>query len=431
VWHTYSVGTDLFIIDLGRVGHLRLNVEYDGGPPRVEGARGYPLDYPMENPMTTIQSKHGTSLSGVSSDRLRESAVKRRYVRSTLCVAVVALCVSACGSSVGLSSSGSGSQSTQGGYSSGVVSGSTAHVSGSYQLISEPEAGFGPIYAQLSSAKASLDVSMYEMVDRQAESIMAQDAARGVNVRVILDHNREAGANQSAFDYLGAHGVSVVWAPGQFTADHEKAFVIDNATAVVMSANLTSRYYPSTRDFAVIDTNSADVAAIEATFASDFSGASAALVPGIGSDLVWSPTTSYNSLVGLINSSTKSLSVENEEMANTGVISALVNASGRGVVVNVTMTDDPSWSGAFATLSAGGVHVATYGANADLYIHAKVIVVDAGSSDQAAFVGSQNFSTASLNYNRELGIITSDLGVVAGLNTVLNSDFANATAWSK
>ncbi len=35
-----------------------------------------------------------------------------------------------------------------------------------------------------------------------------------------------------------------------------------------------------------------------------------------------------------------------------------------------------------------------------LYIHAKVIDVDGAK----AFLGSENFSTASLEYNRELGV---------------------------
>jgi phosphatidylserine/phosphatidylglycerophosphate/cardiolipin synthase-like enzyme len=309
-----------------------------------------------------------------------------------------------------------------------VVSGASAGSGGSYQLVVEPESGFGPIYNVLGSASRSVDLEIYELVDPTAESILANDAARGVDVRVILDHNREGAANAAAYGYLSSHGVHVVWAPGGFAADHEKAFVVDGTTAVVMSANLTSRYYSSTRDFAVILNNPADVAAIEAVFVADFSGDSG-FVAGVGHDLVWSPNTSYNSLVGLIDSASTTIAVENEEMDNTGVVNALVSAAQRGVEVDVTMTNDPRWAGAFDTLSAGGVHVATYGANASLYIHAKAIVVDAGMSDQAAFVGSVNFSTASMDYNRELGLITSEGAVVSGVDRTLKVDFAGASAW--
>ena len=66
----------------------------------------------------------------------------------------------------------------------------------------------------------------------------------------------------------------------------------------------------------------------------------------------------------------------------------------------------------------------------DIYIHAKVIVADSGLPSQAAFVGSQNFSTASLDYNRELGLVTTFPALISSLTNTLDSDFATAQAWA-
>jgi hypothetical protein len=63
---------------------------------------------------------------------------------------------------------------------------------------------------------------------------------------------------------------------------------VDGADSVIMTLNLVARYYPGTRDFAVIDTGRADVAAIVATFNADFAGR--VITPPDGADLVWSPT---------------------------------------------------------------------------------------------------------------------------------------------
>ena len=68
-------------------------------------------------------------------------------------------------------------------------------------------------------------------------------AGRGVVVRVLLDHNLEAAANQPAFDELTAMGVHVAWADSRYAATHEKALVVDGSVAAVMSLNLTKRYY--------------------------------------------------------------------------------------------------------------------------------------------------------------------------------------------
>jgi phosphatidylserine/phosphatidylglycerophosphate/cardiolipin synthase-like enzyme len=114
--------------------------------------------------------------------------------------------------------------------------------------------------------------------------------------------------------------------------------------------------------------------------------------------------------------------VENEEMDSTSIEDALESAANRGVDVTVVMTADSEWDSAFSQLEAHGVHVVLYLNTASaLYIHAKVIDVDGAR----AFVGSENFSTASLDYNRELGLITSSAGVLGSLNSALSSDISN------
>jgi cardiolipin synthase len=64
-----------------------------------------------------------------------------------------------------------------------------------YTLVTEPQAGYAPIYNLITSAKTSLDMTMYELTDTTAETDLAADAARGVNVRVILDTNLEKSNN--------------------------------------------------------------------------------------------------------------------------------------------------------------------------------------------------------------------------------------------
>jgi hypothetical protein len=86
------------------------------------------------------------------------------------------------------------------------------------------------------------------------------------------------------------------------------------------------------------------------------------------------------------------------------------------------MTADSEWDRAFSQLESAGVHVVLYANTAStLYIHAKVIDVDG----VRAFVGSENFSNASLNDNRELGLITSSASALGPLNSTLSSDVAH------
>jgi len=303
----------------------------------------------------------------------------------------------------------------------------TSTGSGTLRLLVEPAAGLSTMYKLITGAKSSVDLTMYELKDTTAEQDLAADAARGVDVRVILDQHLEHKSNEAAYTYLSAHRVHVTWAPSG-TTYHQKTLTVDGKTSVIMTLNWVTEDYAGTRDFAVVDTDRADVAAIVATFNADF--AHRAITPPDGADLVWSPTNSQASILAVIDSAKHTLAVENEEMDDSTITTALISAARSGVDVTIVMTADSEWDKSFARLVAAGVHVRTYkNSSKVIYIHAKAVVADAGRSGQQVFVGSENFSTASLRYNRELGIRTANKSVIAGISATIAADYAGATPY--
>jgi len=304
------------------------------------------------------------------------------------------------------------------------VSRSRSGRAGLLQVLTEPAAGVGPVYRLINGARSSVDLSMYELVDTVAEHDLAAAARRGVDVRVILDRYLEKSRNTPAFRYLAAHGVQVRWGPASVIY-HQKTLTVDDATSLIMTGNLVTEYYADTRDFTVIDTDRADVHAIVATFDADFAGRS--IDPPDGTDLVWSPINAESSVLAVINGSTRTLAVENEEMDDPAVTAALAAAARRGVYVTITMTEDSEWDQAFDELARAGVHIRLYPDDASsLYIHAKALAADAKLAGRRVLVGSQNFSVASLDYNRELGVLTRDRTVVARIAATIASDYAHA-----
>lgn len=300
--------------------------------------------------------------------------------------------------------------------------------SGSLRVLSEPQAGFSFIYQLINGAKKSIDLTMYTLRDTTAENDLAAAAKRGVNVRVILDRHFEKKFNTTPYGFLSSRGVHVTWAPSGVTY-HQKTLTADDKTSAIMTLNMNTDDYPTTRDFAVIDTAKADVAAVVTTFNADF--AHKKITPPNGADLVWSPTNSQAAILAVITSARKTLWVENEEMADDVITSALEAAAKRGVNVQITMTADSEWDDAFSALVKAGAHVRTYRDSTKvIYIHAKAVVADAGASDRQMFVGSENFSSASLRRNRELGIRTTSAQLIGAVSAVLAGDYKGATTYS-
>lgn len=294
-------------------------------------------------------------------------------------------------------------------------------------LITEPAAGFSPVYHLIKHARHWIDLTMYEFSDSTAEHDLAAAAWRGVTVKVVLDQ-REKSRNSATSDYLRSHGVRVVWSPPSFEYTHQKTLLVDGSTAVIMTANLTSEYYASTRDFLVMDTKPADMAAIARVFNADF--AHRAVHPGDGRDLVWSPTGSQPQILALINGARNSLRIYSEEMGDATIEDALIRAAHRGVDVRVCGENTGGeYDSDFSRLAAGGVQISYYSSSHGFYIHGKVIEADYGTSHARVFIGSENFSSTSLNRNRELGLITASQKVMSSIAGTFAADYRNGKHW--
>ncbi len=297
-----------------------------------------------------------------------------------------------------------------------------------YTLVTEPADDLTPVYNLLSSAKKSIDMTMYELTDITVTSLLGKAAAAGVAVRVVLDQNNEKKSNTPAYKYLKEHRVSVHWANPIYLATHQKTITVDQTTAAILTLNLTPQDYASTRDFAVFTNNVNDIAAIEATFNADFANRS--ITPPTGDNLVWSPTNALSALEGLIAGAKSSLLLAQEEFADPALAAALEAALQRGVAVTMVQENlEGKYSSTLTALKAAGAKIAVYTSSTGYYIHAKIVLADYGTATARLFVGSENFTTESLGNNRELGLIFSDAASMTGIFAAVTADFAGGTAF--
>jgi phosphatidylserine/phosphatidylglycerophosphate/cardiolipin synthase-like enzyme len=302
------------------------------------------------------------------------------------------------------------------------------HTTTSYTLITEPGQGMTQIYALINSAKKSIDMTMYELTDVTVTDALAKAAAAGVMVRVILDQNDEKTSNTPAYNYLTENKVSVHWANPAYAVTHQKTITVDQVTSAIMTLNLTPNYYATTRDFAVITNDAADVAAIETTFNADFTNTS--ITPPTGDNLVWSPTNALGSLEALINGATKSLLISQEEFDESTIESALVAALKRSVSVTVVQENENNkYTSTLTALKQAGAKIAVYTSTKTnaYYIHAKTVLADYGTASAKLFLGSENFTADSLTKNRELGLIFSDAACLTGVYAAVTADFNGGT----
>jgi phosphatidylserine/phosphatidylglycerophosphate/cardiolipin synthase-like enzyme len=328
--------------------------------------------------------------------------------------------------------------------------GTTESTTRALYVFPEPDASITPLYALVNSAQQTIDLTMWGLEDTTFLDDLVAACNRGVTVRVILDSGDNFSVNTPAFNQLNAvPNCSAVWANTAFVVTHQKSFILDGTQVVIMSLNLESVSYSSTRDYALLENDPADIAAIQATFNADYAaGTDAAGTVGAsdfsyqpgpgdtsvlaGGDLIWSPTTAQADMLSLINNATSTLLVEAEEMDAANIVSALAAACQRGVQVHITMTDDSADFGTeFSALQAAKCGLYLYPNEGEytglgFYVHAKAAIADYGLASQAVYMGSINYDDESMTEFRELGIYITDPASAKLLYRTMTSDYAGS-----
>lgn len=281
------------------------------------------------------------------------------------------------------------------------------------ELVIQPEAGRGFFLDALASARDQVRLQIYAITDDTIEEALIATARRGVAVRILIPFDNEP--NAEALAKFEEAGIELRDDPPEFATTHQKSMVVDDDLAFVLTQNLSFSGFEYYREYnAVVRGEVArEVAAI---FEADWSG-----VPfDRETDLVLSPLNSRQRLETLIKAAEESIDVAIEVATDGRMIDLLAAKARQGTRVRVLLRDPSS----IEANAAGARKMASSGVDVrwlpEPGLHAKAMVIDG----RWAYLGSVNFTTWSLDRNRELGLVTADEEVLTKIRSTFEADFA-------
>lgn len=281
-----------------------------------------------------------------------------------------------------------------------------------------PEDGPTALIEELDAARSSISIEVYLLTDDTVLSALFRARDRGVTVRVLLEKDPYGGSNQQPeiFQTLSEGGIQVRWNTAASRFSHVKMIVIDQQVAMIMNLNLTYSALNRNRELAVITTDPAQVDHASRIFENDWQGKDGP-IPG---PLTLSPDSSRETILGLIDAARETLDIYAEVITDTQFVETVKSAIDRGVRVRIVMTE--SYGQDLLTEPVGELvrHGAALHMLANPYIHAKLLLVD-GSR---ALIGSQNYTSTSMDQNREVGVVISGTSNMERLQRVFDKDFA-------
>lgn len=284
----------------------------------------------------------------------------------------------------------------------------------------QPDEGQAPIVDVIDKAQTEVLVEVYLLSDKDIIASLENAKQRGVDVKVMLEKHPFGGAglNDKAKQELEASDISFAWTNPKFSLTHEKAIIVDKKAVFILNQNLTTSAFKSNREYDVFDTNPEDVSQVRAIFVSDWQRQDISVQQ---SHLVISPNNSRTVIENLIKEAKVSISLEIEVIGDDEVVT-LLSEKAKNSTVNILAPPISKLSSnktALKKLAAAGAHIKTLSSP---YPHAKMMIIDG----KKAYIGSINFSTQSMDKNRELGIILSESDGLKLLLNTFNKDWDKA-----
>lgn len=304
------------------------------------------------------------------------------------------------------------------------------HMPGQISMFTQPEAGTRPVVQAIDGAQKSVWLQIYMLTDPAVINALGRASARGIDVRVLLEEKPYTPAapgggtnpsTQRTAATLETSGVKVAWTNPRFNFTHAKSMLVDGRVAYVLSYNLTKAATHENREFGVINAAQSDVEELKRIFIADWNRQP---YQPLDPDLVISPNNARMRILGIISSAQRELLVGVEVISDPEVVSALMHKKAEGLDVRVLVggiKKVPANIPAAKALINGGVPTRSQGRP---YLHAKYIIADGA----ACYLGSINFSTNSMDNNREIGLMLADPAAIATLRATFDRDWPKAEA---
>ncbi len=307
----------------------------------------------------------------------------------------------------------------------------------------EPTAGRKPLLAAIDSARHRIRLGICNFDDPVVGAAMIAAARRGVQVQVIVDHNKYLTnpAEQQLVAAMVAGGVSVHLSNSIFQQSFEKELVIDQRRVLIMTLCIEPATFTDTRDYGLVLASPNIIHEVTKFFDNDWRYSAP---PGVAAppynptppirvpNLIWGPVNASNALTSLIQKARHTIDATTELLDDPYLESELIAAVQRGVRVRLILPSVPRAGSSnlpgIRLLAQYGVQIhVTLGqyppAGAMPYMHAKTMIVDG----RLAYLGSIDLATAETSQDRELGITFQAERLIAPLRTQFRSDWASST----
>lgn len=274
------------------------------------------------------------------------------------------------------------------------------------------------LVSKIDSAEEKVYLEVYIFTEKRLKKAIIDAYKRWVDVKVILEKNvyKAPSLNTQTFRDLQKSWVSVVYSNGQnYALNHSKMMIVDDEV-IISTGNYSYSTFKYNREFFLMLQNEQMAWIFQEIFESDFGGEKKNFYHP---NLVLSPFSSRTQMTFLLKNAQKSIKIYAHNFSDTEIMEILFEKHKENIDINIIFPDLKKVASNEDEIQKIREKNISYKVLEKPEVHAKSILID----DTYLYIGSVNFSSYSIDKNREMGLLIKNKDIIWKFLDIFEDDF--------
>lgn len=271
------------------------------------------------------------------------------------------------------------------------------------------------ILSKIENAKEKVYIEVYMLTEKRIQNALKNVKNKWIDVKIILEKNpyNSYNINNKAFNYLKNLNIEVVRSnPKNFALNHTKIILIDDES-IISSWNLTHSTFKYNRDMFIFTKDQNIVKKLNELFLWDFTWNKNII---FDNNLVISPDTSRKQFENLFNNAKKDIKLYFQYFEDENLKDLLIEKAKKWINISIITDKKNSNIEILKEFENNWIKIKKL---EKLTMHSKAILID----EQVLYIWSVNFSTYSIDKNREIWLILKNKDIINEFLKLFYNDF--------
>ncbi|MDA7494845.1 phospholipase D-like domain-containing protein [Candidatus Gracilibacteria bacterium] len=290
------------------------------------------------------------------------------------------------------------------------------------EIYQTPDIGLlDQIVSEINNAKNRVYLETYILTETRIQQALIDSYKKGIDIQVVLEKNpyKAYNINNKSFNNLTSHGVPVFWSDSDdYSFNHAKFSIIDE-NVYISTGNYSYSTFKYNRDYFLKTSDSDILSNMLEIFIHDASGNKYQIYHP---NIILSPFNSRFIFKTFFESAQESIFMYFQYFKDEELVETLISKENDGIHVTAVIPESAldNNKDVLEKMSNAGIEFHIMQKNK---MHSKMILTD----KQYLYIGSINFSSYSLDQNREVGLLIKNPTIINKIINYYQEDIAKNT----